>query len=123
MGVITSYIGIGVYMAGNIPSKYYLSGLVFLILTRSFLVPVVWSNVIANWYYHLQVHHANDLASIIDKTNSLVMQRGNMMKSAQIQAALLSVRDAYTWLFIIGVVVTLLILIFSLSFFSNQKSL
>jgi len=112
MGVITSYIGIGVYMAGNTPSKYYLSGLVFLILTRSFLVPVVWSNMIANWYYHLQVYHANDLASVIDRTNSLVLQRGNMMKSTQIQAALLSVRDAYTWLFIIGVVLTFLILIF-----------
>lgn len=112
MGVITSYIGIGVYMAGNIPSKYYLSGLVFLILTRSFFVPVVWSNMIANWYYHLQVYHANDLASIIDRTNSLVLQRGNMMKSVQTQAALLSVRDAYTWLSIIGVVLTFIILIF-----------
>ncbi len=112
MGVITSYIGIGVYMAGNIPSKYYLSGLVFLILTRSFLVPVVWSNVIANWYYHLQVLNASDLAGIIDRTNSLVLQRGNIVKSVQVQASLLSLRDAYSGLFIIGVILTLFILIF-----------
>jgi hypothetical protein len=99
-------------MAGNIPSKYYLSGLVFLILTRSFLVPVVWSNIITNWYYHLQILNANNLAGIIDRTNSLVLQRGNIMKSVQVQASLLSIRDAYSGLFIIGIILTLFILIF-----------
>nr|WP_288812999.1 MFS transporter [uncultured Sphingobacterium sp.] len=112
IGVITSYIGIGVYMAGNIPNKYYLSGLVFLILTRSFLVPVVWSNTIANWYYQQQVIKTSDLASIIDKTNSLVLQSANIGKSVQAQASLLAIRDSYNGLFIVGLILVFLILVF-----------
>ncbi len=112
MGIVTSYIGIGVYMAGNIPSRYYLSGLVFLILTRSFVVPVIWSNMLANWYYHLQIAHANDLANVMDSTNNLVLHGGNMVGSVRLQASLLSIHDAYTWMSVIGLVLTFIILIF-----------
>ncbi len=112
IGVITSYIGIGVYMAGNIPNKYYLSGLVFLILTRSFLVPVVWSNVIANWYYQRQMIKTNDLAGIMDKTNNLILESSNIGKSVQVQASLLAIRDSYNELFMVGLILVFLILIF-----------
>ncbi|WP_104385783.1 MFS transporter [Sphingobacterium sp. HMA12] len=112
IAVITSYIGIGVYMAGNIPNKYYLSGLVFLILTRSFLVPVVWTNTIANWYYQQQVIKTSHLANIIDNTNSLVLQSANIGKSVQIQASLLAIRDSYNGLFIVGLILVFLILVF-----------
>ncbi|WP_286860627.1 MULTISPECIES: MFS transporter [Sphingobacterium] len=112
IAVITSYIGIGVYMAANIPNKYYLSGLVFLILTRSFLVPVVWSNTIANWYYRQQVIKTGNLANIIDNTNSLVLQSANIGKSVQVQASLLAIRDSYNGLFIVGLILVFLILVF-----------
>ncbi|MCW8309771.1 MFS transporter [Sphingobacterium sp. InxBP1] len=121
MGVITSYIGIGVYMAGNIPSRYYLSGLVFLILTRSFLVPVIWANVLANGYYRLQLIHANHLATLMDKTSVFIAGHASLGKTVQIQSSLLAIRDSYNWLFIAGLLLTFIILIFPFHSSSIRK--
>ncbi|MNI87403.1 hypothetical protein D3C73_1446010 [compost metagenome] len=72
----------------------------------------MWSNTIANWYYQQQVIKTSDLASIIDKTNSLVLQSANIGKSVQAQASLLAIRDSYNGLFIVGLILVFLILVF-----------
>lgn len=113
MGLIISYIAAGVYLGGNVPVKAFLPSVVFLIFIRSYLVPVVWSNTIANWYYHRQLTNMNYLANGMDSVDPLVVLRGaDMARTVQTQASLLALRDILGALNIIGLILLIIIFFF-----------
>ncbi|SEN22246.1 hypothetical protein SAMN05216436_11351 [bacterium A37T11] len=113
MALIISYITAGVYLGGNVPVKAFLPSVTFLILVRSFLVPIVWANTIANWYYHRQLVNMTSLAAGMDRMDPLIVSRGSgITKVMQNQASLLAMRDIYGALNIIGIVIIILILVF-----------
>ncbi|WP_157278991.1 hypothetical protein [Olivibacter sitiensis] len=113
MGLIISYITAGVYLGGNVPMKSFFPSVTFLIFVRSYLVPIVWSNLINNWYYHRQVINMNYLANGMDQSDALVVLRGvSLPRAIQTQASLLALRDIFGMLNIIGLILLLIIFFF-----------
>jgi len=113
MGLMVSYITAGVYLGGNVPVKAFLPCVAFLIFVRSYLVPIVWSNILANWYYHRQLINLNHLAGGMDKIDPLVLSRGTgIARTVQTQASMLAVRDILGALNVVGLVLLVVIFLF-----------
>ncbi|MFT3822941.1 MAG: hypothetical protein QM731_03440 [Chitinophagaceae bacterium] len=136
MGIIISYISVGIYVAGNAPAKFMQSVPFFLIAIRSFVGPLMWGSLFTNWLYTGQIRNIDRIAVDMDMLNPAVTARyeplvkaaaakgmsisqaannatQQIFKPVQSQASLLAVREIYGVVVVAGLILLVAILFFS----------
>lgn len=114
IGIVLSYITLGLYITAEVPQEYLQSIPPILIFVRTFFGPAVWGNLYSIWLYSTQIKLLNKLASWTNSdavgalvnaqyhtkgiTNSSVAAYQSYMQ----QAVLGSIKELFGWVILMG---------------------
>ena len=113
MATIITYISVGIYITSNISLSAFNDVTMILIALRSLFIPLAATTVYSNLLYRRQIVHINQLTNKMDSLNPYVTARNSaVVSSVKTQALLLSLRDIYGLLIIIGIVVLIIVIVF-----------
>lgn len=116
MGMCIIYISASIYCLDNLKEADIFSAVSIMLIFRSFIGPALFNSIISWAMYKFQWQNTFNIAGDIDSANNLICNKSiiNLYSRIQIQSILVTAKQLYEYIVIIGFVILFFIGFYSL---------